>query len=318
MSRDILDLDATDQLTALAAREVSAVELFDLSTAREASLRESLNLVVVRDLEGGRSAARASDDRRAKGEALGLLDGLPMTLKDTLDVVGMPASAGVEALRNRPSCQDAETVARARAAGAVLWGKTNIPVMAGDWQSFNSLYGVSNNPWDPARTTGGSSGGAAGALATGITALEIGSWTSVAHCGFRPISAGSIPTSPAGRRSPNGGMSRQRRDHMRPGISTSSDPWPVRPGTCSCCSPSCPAACAAPAPAPGLGACGSASGWTNRSMPWTPKSGLSWRTYGRSLEDAGAQVELIASPGECDRAEGLLPDPAGLGARPGP
>ena len=175
MSRDILDLDATDQLAALAAREISAVELFDLSTAREAELRERLNLVVVRDLEGGRAGARASDARRAKGEPLGLLDGLPMTLKDTLDVVGMPASAGVQALRDRPGCMDAETVARARAAGAVFWGKTNIPVMAGDWQSFNNLYGVSNNPWGTSRTPGGSSGGAAGALATGITALEIGS-----------------------------------------------------------------------------------------------------------------------------------------------
>lgn len=175
MTEDILSLDATDQLALLASGKISAVELLDLSSQREAALRDKLNLVVVRDLEAARAAAKALDDRRARGETLGPLAGLPMTLKDTLDVVGMPASAGVETLRDRASCEDAETVGLARSAGAVFWGKTNVPVMAGDWQSFNSLYGTSNNPWDPSRTTGGSSGGAAGSLATGITALEIGS-----------------------------------------------------------------------------------------------------------------------------------------------
>src|SRR6476646_231933 len=85
-----------------------------------------------------------------------------------------PASSGVAALRTRMG-QDAAAVRLAKQAGAVIWGKTNTPVMAGDWQTFNALYGTTNNPWDPARTTGGSSGGAAAALAAGVTALEIGS-----------------------------------------------------------------------------------------------------------------------------------------------
>jgi amidase len=171
---DILDLDATGQLAELAAGRVSAVELLRLSMARRDETHARLNAVVVVDPEGGLRQAETIDAARGKGEALGPLAGLPMTLKDTMDVAGMPASAGLAALRER-TCVDAVTVARARAAGVVIWGKTNVPVMAGDWQSYNDLYGGSNNPWDVSRTTGGSSGGAACALATGVTALEIGS-----------------------------------------------------------------------------------------------------------------------------------------------
>jgi amidase len=171
---DILDLDATGQLAELAAGRISAVELLNLSIARRDETHARLNAVVVTDPAGGLKQAQAVDAARARGEALGALAGLPMTCKDTLDVVGMAASAGLAALRDR-ICEDAVTVARARAAGAVIWGKTNVPVMAGDWQSYNDLYGASNNPWDVSRTTGGSSGGAASALASGVTALEIGS-----------------------------------------------------------------------------------------------------------------------------------------------
>ncbi len=174
MTTDILDLDATDQLAALAARRITAMDLLGLAMARQSQTHDQLNVVVATDTEQAMAQARASDMRRARGEPLGALEGLPMTLKDTLDVIGMPASAGLAALRDRRS-GDSTVAARARAAGAILWGKTNVPVMAGDWQSFNGLYGASNNPWNLSRTTGGSSGGAAAALATGITALEIGS-----------------------------------------------------------------------------------------------------------------------------------------------
>jgi amidase len=174
MTAEILDLDATGQLAELAAGRISAVELLNLSMARRDATHARLNAVVVTDRPAGLRQAQAIDGARARGEALGPLAGLPMTLKDTMDVAGMPASAGLAALRER-TCEDAVTVGRARSAGAVIWGKTNVPVMAGDWQSYNDLYGASNNPWDVTRTTGGSSGGAASALATGITALEIGS-----------------------------------------------------------------------------------------------------------------------------------------------
>ncbi|HEX5378385.1 MAG TPA: amidase family protein [Phenylobacterium sp.] len=174
MSGDILDLDATGQLAELAAGRVSATELLTLAMERRDRTHARLNAVVTTDPEGGMAQARAIDAARARGEAPGPLAGLPMTIKDTLDVAGMPASSGLAGFRDR-TCEDAVSVARARAAGAVLWGKTNVPVMAADWQSYNSLYGTSNNPWDVTRTTGGSSGGAACALASGVTALEIGS-----------------------------------------------------------------------------------------------------------------------------------------------
>lgn len=171
---EMLELDATDQLAELAAKRLSAVELLKAHLARHEQTHAALNAVVMADPERALEAARASDDRRAKRKRQGPLAGLPMTLKDTFDVAGMPASSGLETLRRRQA-EDATVVAHARAAGAVIWGKTNVPVMAADWQSFNALYGASNNPWDPSRTTGGSSGGAAAALAARVTALEIGS-----------------------------------------------------------------------------------------------------------------------------------------------
>jgi amidase len=171
---DFLALDATAQLQALESRRISAVELLDAVLARHEAEHARLNAVVVTDVEPARRRAKAIDERRAAGEQLGALAGLPMTIKDTLDVEGMPASSGLKAFLGRAP-RDAATVARARIEGAVIWGKTNVPVMAGDWQSYNDLYGTTNNPWDLTRVPGGSSGGAAAALAAGVTALEIGS-----------------------------------------------------------------------------------------------------------------------------------------------
>ena len=166
--------DATAHLQALDSKRISAVELLDAAIARYNSVNPKINAVVTVDLERARSRAAVIDELRMKGESPGPLAGLPMTIKDSLDVEGMPASSGVAALLKRPG-HDAAAVAKARQAGAVIWGKTNLPVMAGDWQSYNPVYGTTNNPWDLTRGPGGSSGGAAAALATGITALEIGS-----------------------------------------------------------------------------------------------------------------------------------------------
>ena len=170
----LIELDATDQLAALASRRVSAVELLKMVLARHAETHATLNAVITADPERALDAARAIDDLRSRGEAVGPLAGLPMTIKDTFDVAGMAASSGLAAFRRRMT-GDAVAVAHARHAGAVIWGKTNVPVMAADWQSANALYGVTNNPWDVSRTPGGSSGGAAAALAAQVTALEIGS-----------------------------------------------------------------------------------------------------------------------------------------------
>ncbi|MDB5423296.1 MAG: Amidase [Phenylobacterium sp.] len=171
---EILKLDATDMLAALAARRVSALELLEASLTRHQAVHGQLNAVVATGLERAMERARAIDELRAKGEPLGPLAGLPMTVKDTFDAVGMPASSGLAALRRRVA-EDADAVHLVKTAGAVVWGKTNTPVMAGDWQTFIVLYGTTNTPWDVARTPGGSSGGAAAALAAGVTALEIGS-----------------------------------------------------------------------------------------------------------------------------------------------
>ncbi|HEY1750398.1 MAG TPA: amidase family protein [Caulobacteraceae bacterium] len=170
----MLELDATAQLGALGARRISALELLEATLRRHEAVNGALNAVVARDLGRAVERARAIDDHRARGDAMGPLAGLPMTIKDTFDVEGMPASSGLDGFRHgrRP---DAVVVHHARLAGAVIWGKTNVPVMAGDFQTFNDLYGTTNNPWDVKRTPGGSSGGAAAALATGMTALEIGS-----------------------------------------------------------------------------------------------------------------------------------------------
>ncbi|HEY0435271.1 MAG TPA: amidase family protein [Phenylobacterium sp.] len=171
---DLLSRDATDQLAALASKRVSAVELLKASLARHEATHKTINAVVAADIDKALAQAAAVDDQRAKGEAGGLLAGLPMTVKDTFDVAGLPASSGLAAYRARMP-PDAAAVRHARDAGAIVWGKTNTPVLAGDWQTFNALYGTTNNPWDPTRTTGGSSGGAAAALAADVTALEIGS-----------------------------------------------------------------------------------------------------------------------------------------------
>jgi amidase len=170
---DFLRLDATDQLRALAERRISAVEALERSMARADEIARSVNAVVARRADQARAEARQIDVARSRGDPLGRLAGLPLTVKDTLDIEGMAASAGRADLKGR-AVADAEVVARVRAEGAVVWGQTNTPVNAGDWQTHNRLYGVTNNPWNPDLTPGGSSGGSAAALAAGVTALEIG------------------------------------------------------------------------------------------------------------------------------------------------
>ncbi|MDN5860795.1 MAG: amidase, partial [Pseudonocardia sp.] len=135
-----------------------------------------LAAVVATDADSATAAAARIDDARVGGTEAGPLAGLPMTIKDGFDVAGLPAVCGNPALVGRdPDVADADVVATVRAAGAVPWAKTNVPLMLGDLQTFNDVYGTTGNPFDPERTPGGSSGGAAAALATGITSIEIGS-----------------------------------------------------------------------------------------------------------------------------------------------
>jgi amidase len=165
---------ASAMLAALNKRQVSAVELLDLHVRRITRYNPVLNAIVTFDVEHAYEVAIATDKARARGEQ-GALLGLPVTIKDTIDVQGLPGTAGVVRYADRRPQQDAPLVTRVRAAGAVIMGKTNVPPYAGDWQSANLVFGRTNNPWDLSRSPGGSTGGGAAALSAGLTPLEFGS-----------------------------------------------------------------------------------------------------------------------------------------------
>jgi amidase len=159
---------------ALAAKKVSAVELCDAAIARIEKLDGAINAVVVRDFERALAAAKNADAALARGEK-GPLLGVPMTVKESFNVAGLPTTWGSLAGAGWIAPADAVAVARLKAAGAVILGKTNIPPFLADWQCVNPVYGRTNHPLDAARTPGGSSGGAAAALASGMVPLEFGS-----------------------------------------------------------------------------------------------------------------------------------------------
>jgi amidase len=159
---------------ALQARKISAVELTDHVIARIEALDPKINAVVVHDFDRAREAARAADAALGRGESRPLL-GVPITIKESFNVAGLPTTWGIVTAKGFVPPEDALTVARLKAAGAVVLGKTNVPLVLADWQSFNDIYGTTNNPWDLARTPGGSSGGSAAALAAGFGPLSLGS-----------------------------------------------------------------------------------------------------------------------------------------------
>src|SRR5271169_1964524 len=165
---------AGELVPALAGRRVSSRELVDSAIARIEALDPKINAVVVRDFDRARTAADTADAALARGERHPLL-GLPMTVKEQFNVAGLPSTWGHLKFKDWRPDADALAVQRLKAAGAIILGKTNVPVDLGDWQSYNEIYGTTNNPWDLGRTPGGSSGGAAAALAAGFVALELGS-----------------------------------------------------------------------------------------------------------------------------------------------
>ncbi|HVR29669.1 MAG TPA: amidase [Thermoanaerobaculia bacterium] len=172
---DLCYLSATELAAAIRAKKVSSREALDALLERVERHDRDLNLVVTLDPERARRDAAAADDELARGEWRGPLHGVPMTIKDSFQTAGLRTTSGAPDLAHHIPGEDAVPVARLRAAGAVVFGKTNLPLYAGDVQSYNAVFGQSNNPWDPSRTPGGSSGGAAGALAAGLTPLELGS-----------------------------------------------------------------------------------------------------------------------------------------------
>src|SRR5580698_5108873 len=158
---------ATELAADLQARKISAIELLEHTIARIEALDQRVNAVVVRDFERARDAAKAADVALARGERRPLL-GIPITIKESFDIAGLPTSWGIPRFQRFVPKDDALLVSRARAAGAIVLGKTNVPLELRDWQSYNEVYGTTNNPWDLARTPGGSSGGSAASIAAGF------------------------------------------------------------------------------------------------------------------------------------------------------
>jgi amidase len=166
---------ATALAAAIRAREVGSRELLEHYLRRVERHNPALNAIIVSDLDRARQRADEADSALARGESWGPLHGLPMTVKESFDVIGLPTTWGLAELRENIPTANALAVDRLLAAGAVIFGKTNVPVLLADSQSYNPVYGTTNNPWDTSRTPGGSSGGASAALAAGLTGLELGS-----------------------------------------------------------------------------------------------------------------------------------------------
>lgn len=164
---------ATSMLRAMRTREISAVELLAIHLARIERFNPAINAIVTFNDAEAREQAESADSARARGHDAPLL-GLPLTIKDCIYVRGLPTTGGLLERADDVSDTDAPAVARLRAAGIVLLGKTNVPAYASDWQSDNPVFGRSSNPWDLTRTPGGSTGGGAAAVAAGLSPLELG------------------------------------------------------------------------------------------------------------------------------------------------
>ena len=172
---DLAHAGAARLVAALTTGEVSSRELLDLYLARIEAADPALNAVVTLDAERARRLAAEADEALAHGQVAGALHGLPITIKDTIETEGIRTTAGAPWLAGHVPSQDAAAVSRLKTAGAVVFGKTNCPLLGGDAQSENVVFGTTGNPWALDRSPGGSSGGSAAALAAGQTALELGS-----------------------------------------------------------------------------------------------------------------------------------------------
>jgi len=165
---------AVELTAALTAKKVSAVELARDAINRIERHDAKINAICVRDFERGLADARAADAELARGVRKPLL-GLPVTVKESFNIAGLPTTWGIPAQKDFTPTEDALPITRVKDAGGVILGKNNVPLGLGDWQSYNEIYGITNNPFDLGRTPGGSSGGASAALAAGYGALSLGS-----------------------------------------------------------------------------------------------------------------------------------------------
>jgi amidase len=175
MSDELWRRSATELATAIRGRDVSCVEVMEAHLARIEAVNPLLNAIVTLDPEGGLRQAAAADAALGRDEAAGPLHGLPIAIKDLEDTAGMRTTYGSPIHRDHVPTSDTLMVARLRRAGAIVVGKTNTPEFGAGSQTFNAVFGATRNPYDPARTPGGSSGGAAAAVASGMLPLADGS-----------------------------------------------------------------------------------------------------------------------------------------------
>ena len=169
---------ATQIARQIADGSLGAREVLEHFLDRVDWLNPSINAVILQDRPAARARADAADAARASGQALGPLHGVPMTVKESYDLAGHPSTWGIPELQGNIASADVLAVQRLAAAGANVFGKTNVPIRLADFQSYNAIYGTTQNPWQAGATPGGSSGGSAAALAAGrscrITALMLG------------------------------------------------------------------------------------------------------------------------------------------------
>ncbi len=173
-AEDITRLSATQMASLIARGEISASEAVEAHIAQIERVNPALNAVVVKRYEAARAEARAADARRKAGADLGPLHGVPVTVKECLGLEGTASTFGLPSRAGHRAANDERHVARLRNAGAIVLGKTNVAQLLFYYESDNPLYGTTNNPWNPARTPGGSSGGEAAIIAAGGSALGLG------------------------------------------------------------------------------------------------------------------------------------------------
>lgn len=175
MHRAILDMDATTLAAKIKAGDISSTDAVNAYIGHLQHANRALNCLVEERFEAAREEARQADALRAQGRAAGRLFGVPISMKEAFDVAGMKTTGGLLHRRDHRAGGDAEAVARLRREGAIILGKSNTPTLCFCQETDNKLYGRSNNPWDTARTTGGSSGGEAALIAIGGAAVGLGS-----------------------------------------------------------------------------------------------------------------------------------------------
>jgi amidase len=172
---DIAFWSATRLARHLRRRKIGCLELLDHYLKRVERYNPRVNAIIATNVDQARQRARAADRALIKGEIWGPLHGVPMTVKESYDVVGLATTWGVPQLKSNIAARNALAVDRMLGAGVVLFGKTNVPLLLADWQTYNDIYGTTNNPWDLRLSPGGSSGGSAAALAAGLTGIDAGS-----------------------------------------------------------------------------------------------------------------------------------------------